>query len=202
MSHHYVMNEQKRYRYYVCINAQKRGWNKCISPSLPAAELEEFVIGQIRGLRKDDMFLSDVLEKAQAKLHSEVHQYEATLRKIEHEVRQLMRSLGTTSAQAAFDVKAAQELAQMQEQIQQKEQAMTALHEKIILARRRMVNTDEMTGAMEAFDPIWKSLKPHEQTRLIRLLVQQVEYDGETQNVAVTFHPTGIKSLTQEEVCV
>lgn len=202
MVHHYVMSEEKRYRYYVCSNAQKRGWNNCIAPSLPAAELEEFVIGQIRTLRKDDMFLSDVLEKAQAKLHGEVEQHQAKLRTLEKETRQLVRSLGTVSAQAAFDARAAEELAGMQEEIQQKEQAMTALHEKIIVSRRRMVNTDEMTGAMEAFDPIWKSLKPHEQTRLIRLLVQQVEYDGETQNVAVTFHPTGIKSLTQEEVCV
>jgi len=90
----------------------------------------------------------------------------------------------------------------LQDQIKQQEQDITLLNEKIIAARRRMVNTDEMTGAIEAFDPIWKSLSPGEQEKLIRLLVQQVEYDGEHENVSVTFHPTGIKTLSNEEVCV
>jgi hypothetical protein len=101
-----------------------------------------------------------------------------------------------------YDTQAENKLSQLKEEIHQKEQAITNLNEKIISARRRMVNTDEMTGAIEAFDPIWKSLTPHEQSKLIRLLVEQVEYDGQNQNVTVIFHPTGIKTLTQEEVCV
>lgn len=202
MSHHYVLNDNKRYRYYVCTNAQKRGWDKCVSPSLPAVELEDFVIGQIRSLRKDDMFLSEVLQKAQAKLYGEVEQHQAALKTAENEMRQMLRSLGEVSAQSAYDARAADQLAELQEQIKQKEQAMTLLNEKIISARRRMVDADEMTGAMEAFDPIWNSLTPHEQSRLIRLLVEQVEYDGQNQDITVIFHPTGIKTLTQEEVCV
>jgi site-specific DNA recombinase len=202
MSHHYVLNDNKRYRYYVCTNAQKRGWDKCVSPSLPAVELEEFVVGQIRSLRKDDMFLSEVLQKAQAKLYADVEHHQASLKMAESEMRQMLRSLGEISAQSAYDARAADKLAELQDQIKQKEQAMTLLNEKIISARRRMVDTDEMTGAMEAFDPIWNSLTPHEQSKLIRLLVEQVEYDGQNQDITVIFHPTGIKSLTHEEVCV
>ncbi|MEN6386032.1 MAG: recombinase family protein [Phycisphaerales bacterium] len=202
MSHHTVMKDNKGYRYYVCINAQKRGWDTCASPSLPASELEEFVIGQIRSLRKDDMFLSEVLEKAQEKLYAQLEQNEELHKKAEMEVKPLVRSLGQISAQAVFDSKAADKLSELQEEIKQKEQYITSLNEKIIAAKKRMLNTDEMTGAIEAFDPIWKSLTPHEQGKLIKLLVQQVEFDGEKQEVTVIFHPTGIKSLTQEEVCV
>lgn len=202
MSHHYVLSDNKRYRYYVCINAQKRGWNNCVAPSLPAVELEEFVVGQIRLLRKDDMFLTEVLEKAQSKLHSEVEQHQNAHKKAEIEMRQMLRSLGEISAQAAFNPQMADKLMELQEQIKQKEQEITQLNERIIAAKRRMVDTDEMAGAMEAFDPIWKSLSPGEQARLIRLLVQQVEYDGENENVSVTFHSTGIKTLSNEEVCV
>jgi site-specific DNA recombinase len=202
MGHHYVVNNKKRYRYYVCTNAQKRGWDKCVSPSLPAMELEEFVVGQIRALRKDNLFLSEILEKAQSKLHVDIENYQVSLKKAETEVKQMVRSLGQLSAQAVYDTQAENKLSQLKEEIHQKEQAITNLNEKIISARRRMVNTDEMTGAIEAFDPIWKSLTPHEQSKLIRLLVEQVEYDGQNQNVTVIFHPTGIKTLTQEEVCV
>ena len=35
----------KRYRYYVCSNAQKRGWKTCPTKSIPAPEIERFVFG-------------------------------------------------------------------------------------------------------------------------------------------------------------
>jgi site-specific DNA recombinase len=40
----------KRYHYYVCATAQKRGWDRCPSKSVPAAVLEAAVVEQIRGL--------------------------------------------------------------------------------------------------------------------------------------------------------
>ncbi len=36
------------------------------------------------------------------------------------------------------------------------------------------------------------------QVRVVRLLVQRVEYDGEKSTVSVTFHPAGIKTLAEE----
>ena len=38
----------RRYCYYVCTQAQKRGRNTCPAPSLPAAEIERFVVDQLR----------------------------------------------------------------------------------------------------------------------------------------------------------
>src|SRR5262249_43963019 len=38
----------RRYRYYTCTNAQKRGWRACPSRSVPAAEMDKVVLEQIR----------------------------------------------------------------------------------------------------------------------------------------------------------
>jgi hypothetical protein len=38
------------YRYYVCSQAQKRGWKTCPSPSVPAGEIERLVSEQIQRL--------------------------------------------------------------------------------------------------------------------------------------------------------
>jgi site-specific DNA recombinase len=51
---------------------------------------------------------------------------------------------------------------------------------------------------LAAFDPVWQSLTPLEQGRLVALLVQQVNYDGATGKVAITFHPTSIRALADE----
>jgi site-specific DNA recombinase len=42
-----------RYRYYTCMGAQKRGWHSCPSKSIPAGEIEKFVVEQIRTIGKD-----------------------------------------------------------------------------------------------------------------------------------------------------
>src|SRR5262245_1051804 len=38
----------RRYHYYTCTNAQKRGWQACPSRSIPAAEMDKVVLEQIR----------------------------------------------------------------------------------------------------------------------------------------------------------
>jgi site-specific DNA recombinase len=40
----------RRYRYYVCRQAQKRGWQTCPAPSLPAGPIEDLVVKQIQPL--------------------------------------------------------------------------------------------------------------------------------------------------------
>jgi site-specific DNA recombinase len=39
MSHSYSSRGSRRYRYYVCQRAQKKGWQACPSPSVPAGEI-------------------------------------------------------------------------------------------------------------------------------------------------------------------
>ena len=51
---------------------------------------------------------------------------------------------------------------------------------------------------MAVFDPIWDSLTPREKARIIHLLVERVDYDAATGKVAITFHPSGIKTLADE----
>ena len=53
MSHSYSVKGTRRYRYYVCGGAQKRGWDTCPSKSVPAAEIERFVLEEVRGLGRD-----------------------------------------------------------------------------------------------------------------------------------------------------
>ena len=50
-----------------------------------------------------------------------------------------------------------------------------------------------MTGlrSLALFDPVWESLAPREQARVIRLLIQRVDYDGEKGTVSVNFPTAG-----------
>src|SRR5260370_15989104 len=43
----------RRYRYYTCVHAQKRGWDQCPSKSIPGGPMEAFVVEQIRGIARN-----------------------------------------------------------------------------------------------------------------------------------------------------
>ena len=51
----------RRYRYYTCTNAQKRGWHACPSKSVPADEIERLVLERIRGVGRDPALLREIL---------------------------------------------------------------------------------------------------------------------------------------------
>jgi hypothetical protein len=53
-------NKTRRYRYYVCCAAQRR-WRTCQSKSLPAVEIERFVLEQIHALGNDHNLLRKAL---------------------------------------------------------------------------------------------------------------------------------------------
>jgi site-specific DNA recombinase len=56
MSPSHSTRGNKRYRYYVCTSAQKRDWSTCPARSIPAAEIESFVVDQIKCIGMDPLF--------------------------------------------------------------------------------------------------------------------------------------------------
>lgn len=63
---HSTKNGNKRYRYYVCQSAQKRGWHSCPSPSISAGEIERFVVEQIRNLSRNPLVVAETAQKAES----------------------------------------------------------------------------------------------------------------------------------------
>jgi site-specific DNA recombinase len=53
MVHSFTARGARRYRYYLCNNAQGRGYAVCPSPTAPAPELERFILEEVLGLARD-----------------------------------------------------------------------------------------------------------------------------------------------------
>jgi site-specific DNA recombinase len=51
----------RRYRYYVCTRAQKRGWDQCPSKAIPAGQIESFVVGQVGDIGRDPALLDQAV---------------------------------------------------------------------------------------------------------------------------------------------
>jgi len=61
----------------------------------------------------------------------------------------------------------------------------------------RAVGVADVTMALDDFESLWAALTPREQTRVLDLAIDRVEYDGAESSVEVMFHPTGVTALTK-----
>jgi site-specific DNA recombinase len=196
---------QKRYRYYVCCQAQKRGWSNCPSPSVPASEIERFVVEQIRSVARDPRLIQATLSEANRQAQAQLDALAAERGRLEREVvrwnaelRRVVAQVGPGDADPDADSPAVARLADLQERIRGAERRATEVREQVQAIRGRSVEPHEVTEALSRFDPLWESLTPREQVRVVELLVERVDFDGVRGKVTVTFHPAGLRTFADE----
>jgi site-specific DNA recombinase len=185
----------KRYRYYVCLQAQKKGWHSCPSKSVPAGQIEQFVIDQIRRIGSDPALLEGTLRQMRQQRAKGLADLQAEQKGLERAVK---RHHAALLKLAVVPMPDATRLADVTELLRKAEQRMTAVNVGIVALQHEHVDQVEVAAALSAFDPVWGELSPKEQARVIQLLVERVAYDGKQGTVAITFHPSGIKTLAAE----
>jgi len=190
----------KRYRYYVCSSAQKRGWHTCPSKSIPAGQIEELVVQQIRRVGRDPEVLRDVLAEARRQDETRAVELGAERREREKELRDGHAEIRKVAAEVpkAKDGSPMARLAELQGRMATAEERLRAIRTEIDGANDQRLHPDEAKRALSAFEPVWGALAPRERVRAVQLLVGLVDYDGAAGKVAVTFRPAGIKTLAAE----
>jgi site-specific DNA recombinase len=158
------------HKYYVCANASKRGRAACPCPSLPAKDLENFVLGQLKPLLTEDGTLAAVVEEARQQLADAAHRRVEELAGLREQLASLA---GTTGKHAAHE----------RERVKRQ---IKALEARIAADEAQHVDADEIAGAVESFDQLWATMLPSEREQLMNALVQRVEYDAATETVSVT----------------
>jgi site-specific DNA recombinase len=198
---HTTRSRTKRYRYYLCSSASKRGRQTCPAPSIPAGEIERFVVERIRSIGADPALQQEVFAQARFQDEATLAEGEAERRGLEKELARWhaqLRAHAPAGASADADGGVLAWLADVQERIRKAEQQLVKLREQTCAVRQRRLDADEVALALTQFGPVWESLLPREQARLVQLLIEKVEFDGVNGRIAITFYPAGIKTLAEE----
>ncbi len=194
---HSTRNQTKRYRYYVCTAAQKRGWHTCQSKSVPAGEIERFVVEQIKGIGRDPQLVAETVRQAGGQTTARINELAAEQRRLERDLanehRQLQQLIGFADTQTATLV--ATQRADLHERIVTAERRLTEIRDEDQRLQHDVIDEGEIARALAEFEPVWETLSPREQGRLLQLLIERVDYDGQHETISITFHAGGIKSL-------
>jgi site-specific DNA recombinase len=188
----------KRYRYYVCSNAQKVGWHACPSKAIPAAEIERLVVEQVKCIGSDPALARQTAAQARLQDQQRLAELEAERRSLEKDLvrwRAEVTSLSGQLGSAADPAAVISRLAEVQGRVEMAERRSARALEGLHAARQALVDEQEVAHSLARFDPVWEALPSREQGQVLRLLVERIDYDGREGAVSITFHPTGIKAL-------
>lgn len=197
MSHHFTTVGSRRYRYYVCVN-QRNGRKVCADPSISAPELERLVIDEIALVFKDDTLIAETVRRVQAKLRADLASMRDERLKIEKTLRELRAEVRVGESGTNPDWSPGKS-ADLRGDISVFDRQLVTLQAKINALKTRVVDEDELSGAVEAFEPLWRSLTSKEQERLVHQLIHSVEYDSEGQNVNIAFNGMETSETAAEE---
>jgi site-specific DNA recombinase len=197
MVHTFTGRGSKRYRYYTCVKAIKSGWSTCPTKSLPAAEIEAAVVDQIRCIAQDADLKDEVLRQAcsaadtnLAELATQQRQLERQLGRDHAEISRLAVSPDRSSATTA-------RIADLHERIARAEHQLAQVRNRVAEIERQRINQADVTAAFADFDNVWNALSSREQAQVLALLVARVEFDAGDSTIAISFHPSAIKTLAE-----
>jgi site-specific DNA recombinase len=197
----HTRRQNRSYLYYVCVHAQKKGWEKCPSKSIPAASIEAFVVEQIRCVGRDPALFAQTVAQARQQDEERLHEVEAERRTLDRDLARWngeLQRLAVPLGSGEVDSAVATRMADLQERIENAERRVARIRDHVQAIRRQRLDEDQAREALAAFDPVWQALAPQEQARVVDLLVQQVAYDGGQGTVRITFHPTGLRAVADE----
>ncbi len=89
-------------------------------------------------------------------------------------------------------------LVEVQGRIGTAERRLVEVEDELARLIDQNIDEDDVAAALAEFDAVWAALKPNEQARVLELLIERVQYDGKAGDIAITFRPSGIKTLAAE----
>jgi site-specific DNA recombinase len=200
MVHTFTGRGSKRYRYYTCGKAIKSGYQSCPTKSLPAPEIEAAVVDQIRCIAHDDALRKEVLRQARSAADDELAELVTQQRQLERQLARDHAEIGRLAVSPEPSSATTARIADLHERIARGEQHLAPVRNRVSEIERQQIDADDVDAAFVDFDNVWNALSSREQAQVISLLVARIEFDVSDSTIAISFHPSAIKSLAEGNI--
>ncbi|MEY3457764.1 MAG: DNA-invertase hin [Planctomycetota bacterium] len=193
---HTTKNGTKRYRYYVCSAAQKKGWHSCTTKSVPAGEMERFVVSQIRGLTSDRDFVEETVAACLSQQQTKIVALQGERRSLERDLELWQSEISRVLESGDTSTTTAQRIAVYEGRLRETSQQLQNLAEQHS-SLKASIEANALKRALADFDEVWNVMPSRHQKRILQLLIRQIDYDGASGRIAIHFHPHGFTGLAE-----
>lgn len=192
-----LRRDNKRYRYYVCGKATKRGHKTCPRASLPAEEVERFVVSQLQALTIDEDLLSETcvrVGRSVTKRRDDLHKEQTTLASAIHQTEKAIDALSTPSGDPNREASRLHSLATLTDQHRRDRQRLEVVSDQLFAIESAVPDRVATLRAVKDLESLWEHLTIGERSRLMSLLIERIEHDPTEGNLSITLSPAGLQS--------
>ncbi len=187
MMPHYSKKEVKIYRYYVCSHASKYGWTKCPHPSLPADEIENYIINEIKAITTSTELRNEVITDFGNKMLKQIADLEKRNRSLSSalgEVRGRIKREEICPTNGFYLTDLRKQEAEIIDSIQANKYSIENTIEKSNTTK------DALELSLKSFNSVWDNLPWKDKKELFDILIEKVIYDGNQGKISITFSET------------
>ncbi len=193
----YTNRRGKRYHYYVCHAAAKKGYDTCEVRSVPGGQIEQAVFTYLREIFADPAMVARTFRATRAQAAGQRRALTRQKMALEKRLAELRKTVGrlVRAGGDKDDGPLADELRKLNDEYTDVEAQVQQLD--VRLDQQEEVPTErDVAEALRTVEPLWAELFPAEKERIVRLLVETVSIrpDGLT----IRLRPTGLVALAAE----
>jgi site-specific DNA recombinase len=204
MTHMFNRNRHGRdYRYYRCVNAVKNGAEACPTGSVPAAKIEAFVVEQIKKIGADPALCEETFRQVQAQVAAEQRATKTEAKRVDRDIAAVRGELDRLASAVARAHRSAADaliprLADTQERLTTLERRQHEVAQRQAALDDQEVESAAVGRALAQFTELWDVLLTPERERVVRLLIDRVDYHCANGELKITFSATGARHLVAD----
>lgn len=158
------------------------------------------MVDHIRGVGRDPNIVANTIAEVRKQIEGAIAELEPQEKRLTQEIancdRELRRLIADVNPKTGQSRKP-DALADAQSRILEVQERAREVHTEVVRLKNQLVDESAVKAGLAAFDPLWNSLSPGEQSKVLHLLIEKVVYDGAENAVSVTYRPNGIKQLAE-----
>jgi len=193
----YTTRRGKRYHYYVCHAAAKKGYDTCEVKSLPAGQIEGAVFTYLREIFADPEMVARTFRATRAEAARQRRSLVRQKVRLEKRLSELRKAIGrlvrATDGKAEGALSA--ELQALNDEYSEVEQQAQRIDAQLDRQEDLPAERD-VAEALRTIEPLWAELFPAEKERIARLLVETVTVHPD--GLTIRLRPIGLVTLAGE----
>lgn len=202
MTTSFSKGRSSQYRYYVCTKVNRSGRKACTVKSIPADAVEDYVIKQLRQIAGEPEVIGRITEQLTREHAEKLPALEKERERLRDEHRRRREeaagAIRALAGEGETSRLAAEHLAELDQRAVEIERRLTTIREEMVAISRQRVDVTDVRRVLSLFDQMWDLLGIMEQARILRLLLERVDYDGVKGEMALSFFDVGVARLARE----
>jgi site-specific DNA recombinase len=196
----YSTKGKKRYRYYLCVRASKSGYEVCSVRNVPAGDVEEAVLMQLRRVFQAPEVLTEAFRVIRRREEQDRERLTAERCTVEKEIADIKanasRLIHSNLGQTDRSTFVAEEIGQMERQVEDLNRRLHLVNTELDLLEKSPTTEAGLLAELEVLDRIWNELFPAERDRLLHLVVESITVNPN--GLVLVLKADGISSVIAE----